>query len=257
MDDFVALYDTLPGIALHFIRAGAFVAVVPVFGSQTESKMYRLILAVSIGSIMWWTGGQSVSYPEHVLELGVIAIREVLIGLSLGFAASSMIFMLGIAGEVIAHEMGFSMSRIMNPETGTATTAMAQLFEIMGFMLIFQLDLHHELLQILRRTYEFVPVGEAFDFSVVYANLANLVARAIDFGLQYAIPIFGVMILLTVTLVVLARAVQNINLMEFSFGLRILLAFAASIYFLVEGEPFLRFVFDQLLIDVGDLVKGA
>ena len=84
------------------------------------------------------------------------------------------------------------------------------------------------------------------------------VARAIDFGLQYAIPIFGVMILLTVTLVVLARAVQNINLMEFSFGLRILLAFVASIYFLVEGAPFLEHVFEiVLLLDVGNLVKGA
>ena len=44
--------------------------------------------------------------------------------------------------------MGFSMSRVMNPETGTAqTTAMAQLFEIMGFMLIFQLNLHHKMLR--------------------------------------------------------------------------------------------------------------
>ena len=58
MDDALAIYDTLPEIALHFIRAGAFISVVPVFGSQASSRMLRVILALTIGSIMWWTGGQ-------------------------------------------------------------------------------------------------------------------------------------------------------------------------------------------------------
>ncbi len=251
------LYEHLAGLLLHFVRAGAFFAIVPSFGSDAASRMLRLILAVSLGSILWWTTGMQVVDPNGVLDLIVMVTRELLIGLTCGFALRSITFLLSIAGEVIAHEMGFSMSRVMNPETGTSSTPMAQLFEIMGFMLIFQLNLHHDLLRVLRHTYTVIPVGQPFNYALVYERMTGILSRSIEYGLQYAIPIFGVMILLTVTLVVLARAVQNINLMEFSFGLRILLAFIAAIYFLVEGAPFLERVIEAVILDTRDMFDGA
>ncbi|MHC5065524.1 MAG: flagellar biosynthetic protein FliR, partial [Planctomycetota bacterium] len=106
-------------------------------------------------------------------------------------------------------------------------------------------------------SYSFVPIGQEFDFSVVYLNIHEMLRRALELGLMYAAPIFAVMILLTVTLVVLARAVQNINLMEFSFGLRILLALVASVYFLEEGGPFLERVFVAIFSEARLLFAGA
>ena len=74
---------------------------------------------------------------------------------------------------------------------------------------------------------------------------------------MYAAPIFAVMILLTVTLVVLARAVQNINLMEFSFGLRIVLGIFAAIFFMGAGMPYLRELIDHILLAAHDLFEGT
>lgn len=246
-----------PALALHMVRAGAFLAVVPTFGSATSSRMLRLVLVLSLGAIMWWTEPTIIARPSGLFELGALAAREALVGVVAGFAVRLLMVILAIAGEIISQEMGFTMSRVMDPDTGVASTSMAQLFEVIGILLIFQLDLHHEMLRVLQHTYELVPVGEGFDFGVVYANLADMVAKAIEGGLRYAIPIFGVMLLLTATLIVLARAVQNINLMEFSFGLRILLALSASIYFMSEGTPFLARVFDDLLLDAHGLFEGA
>ena len=45
----------------------------------------------------------------------------------------------------------------------------------------------------------------------------------------------------------LSRAVPNINLMEFSYGARILLAVLTAAYFLGEGMPFLVEIFETLL----------
>lgn len=252
------LMPYLPGVILHMVRAGAFLSVIAIFGSGGDSRWLRMILMVAMGVMMWWTTGpDSVPMVTHPLDMVAMVSRELVLGLILGFAVRSMIVVLGIAGEVISHEMGFSMARIMNPDTGSASTPLAQLFETMGILLIFQLNLHHEVLRLLKSTYELVPVGKAFNYDLVFERLGTIIASAIEYGLQYAIPIFGVMILLTVTLVVLARAVQNINLMEFSFALRIMLGLSSSIYFLFEGVPFLERVFGELIGNARMMLVGA
>ena len=248
-----AIFEQLPGIVLHLLRAGAFLTVVPMFGSQSSSRMLRIILALSIGSILWWTTPATLVSADSFVELGFLSIREVGIGVLAGFAIRTLVVVLAVAGEIISHEMGFTMARQLNPDTGEQVTPMSQLFELMGYLVMFQLDLHHDILRVLQRAYQVVPVGRGFDFTLVYERLSAMVSQSLDFGLQYAIPIFGVLILLTVTLVILSRAVQNINLLEFSFGLRILLAFISSIFFLFEGAPFLIGVFETILEQAGGL----
>ena len=58
-------------------------------------------------------------------------------------------------------------------------------------------------------------------------------------------------------LVMLARAVPNINLLEFAFPLRIMLALTASIYFLTAGTPFLERMFEALLEQTRLLFTGV
>ena len=88
--DYLLLQDYATSLFLHVVRIGAFVAVLPLFGKQRDSIMLRLALSTSIGAIFWWIGDQRVDTPDHVIELIVMAIREGLIGLSLGFVLSTM-----------------------------------------------------------------------------------------------------------------------------------------------------------------------
>jgi flagellar biosynthetic protein FliR len=256
MDDLARVLQFVPGIVLHMARIAGFLAVAPVFSAPGASRLLRMILTVALGSTFWWIAGPLPAPQMHVLEFVVAATREVVIGLALGFAVQLILSLLLVAGEILSHEMGFTMARVLNPVTDTSSTAMSQLFEVMGFMMILQLNLHHAMLRGLQHAYEVLPVGRSFDFEPVHARLTAMVGESMELGLRYAMPVFGVMILLTVVLVVLARAVPNINLLEFSFGLRILLAFGAAIYFLVEGAPFLADAFQSLLGSAHSLVDG-
>ena len=124
-------------LILHMVRAGAFFAVVTFFGRQRDSVMIRLILSISIGTIMWWVGDRMLPVPPTFLELGVMALTEGVIGLALGFAISTLMSMLIIAGEVISMEMGFSMARSINPESGTNATVVSQFLFFFWLMMVF------------------------------------------------------------------------------------------------------------------------
>ena len=245
--DLTGLLVFAPGVLLYFVRSGAFLIGASVFGAQQDSRMLRLVLAVSLAAMFWWAGDKRVPMPSGPLELGLLAVRETVTGLIAGFSLRLMVAIPQMAGEILATEMGFAMSRIVNPATGTMSTSMSQLFTVIAYLLIFATDTHHEVLRVLASTYEAVPVGEAYDYGTVFLRFSDLVAMMIGFGLHYAIPMLGVMMLLTVVLVLLARAVQNINLLEFAFALRILLGISVAVFFIAEGAPFLMRSFAWLL----------
>lgn len=236
---------------LHVVRAGAFFAVVPLFGRQSDSFAFRLILALALGAVFWWVGDQTVEVPDHLLALGVMATREVVVGLALGFALSLMTSLLVSAGELISSEMGFSLARTMNPESGVDATVVSQLLQVLGFLLILQFDLHHDALRVLEHTYRACPIGEPFDIEPIWLGLRELVGGSVVLAVQYSFPILGLMLLLSVGMVLLGRAVPNINLMEFGFALRVLLAIGAMAYFLGEGTPFLLQTFRSVLEQSG------
>jgi flagellar biosynthetic protein FliR len=231
--------DYATSLFLHVVRVGAFVAVLPLFGRQRDSLMLRLALSTALGAIFWWVGDQRIETPASLLALGGMAVREGVVGFALGFALSTMTSMLVSAGEFISSEMGFSLARALNPETGVSVTVISQLLQILGVLLIFQFDLHHELLRVLEQTFHSCRVGEPFDFLPIWSGVAALVSGSVQVALQYSFPVLGIMLLVSVGMVLLGRAVPAINLMDFGFALRVLLAIGALAVFLGESVPFL------------------
>ncbi len=232
---------------LHVVRVGSFFAVNPLFGQQTDSLMLRLVLALGLGGMFWWVGDQQIDVPANLLALGVLALREAVIGIALGFSMSMLTSMLVTAGEIISSEMGFSLARTMNPESGTDATVISQLLQVFGFLLILHFDLHHDVLRIVEQTFRSCRVGQPFDIEPIWLGLRELVGGSVRLAVQYSLPVLAIMFLLSVGMVLLGRAVPAINLMEFGFALRVIAALAVMAFFLVEGSPFLIQTFTALI----------
>ena len=250
------IQDYVTSLFLHFVRVGAFVAVLPIFGRQRDSLILRLALSTALAAIFWWVGDQRIDTPTHLLELGVMGAREGVIGLALGFALSTMTTMLVSAGEFLSHEMGFSLARTINPESGVNGTVISQLLQVVGFLMILSLDLHHEALRLVEHTFHACPVGDLYELTPIWEGVVALVGGSVEIALQYSFPIMGTMMLVSAGLVLLGRAVPAINLMEFAFGLRILLALAGLTVFLVEGAPFLIQYFAGVINRTAEMFPG-
>ncbi len=239
--------EWMTSFLLHLVRAGAFFTVVPLFGRQTDSLMMRLVLTIALGGIFWWVGDQRVTAADSLLVLGVMASRELLIGIALGFALSTMMSLLTSAGELISSEMGFSMARAIDPESGIDGAVLSQLLQVLGFLLVLQFDLHHEALRVLEETFRSCPVGQPFDIEPIWNGIRTLVTGSIVLAVQYAMPVIGLMLLLSTGMVLLGRAVPAINLQEFGFALRVLLALGVMPVLLGQGAPFLVQTFRSIL----------
>ena len=102
-----------------------------------------------------------------------------------------------------------------------------------------------------------MAVGESFELRGVVAMLQSMLAAALVFGIKLAAPVFGVLLITTAVLIVLARAVPNINLLEFSFGFRILIALTALTFFLRFATPHLLEALRNGIAQAGEVFAGS
>jgi len=225
------LMAVLPGALLHVVRAAALVYLLPVLGARA-AKLPRFVLATALGLCCWWFAGTPSIATASPAAFGALAAGEVVIGSALGFAVRAAFALPQLAGELIANEMGLSMARVMDPTTGTAHTAPAMLFEAGTVLLALELDLHHELVRAIVAANEALPIGSGLDTTAFLPRLTALAARVLTEGLLVVGPVLGVLWLLSVAMALLSRAVPQINLLEFGFGLRALVALAATLVFL-------------------------
>lgn len=234
----------LPALLLQVVRMGAFFVGQPMFGNYAESRLLRVVLAVALGALMFWVRPVPIAVPD-LATLAVLAVREAGIGLALGFVLRLVSAGLATAGEVLSHEMGFAMSQVVDPVSGRNTLVLSQLFELIAVLLMFELDLHHDALRAFAAVQDVLPIGAPVDVDAAWNHLHVWVGDSLVFGFRYAMPVLGVMMLLTAVMVMLARAVPTLNLLEFAFGVRILLALLAAVWFLEGGRPLLTQMFDH------------
>ncbi|MFO1076177.1 MAG: flagellar biosynthetic protein FliR [Planctomycetota bacterium] len=254
--DLTSILPFAVSLFLHVARVGGFFAVTPLFGRQADSAILRVVLSVAVGAITWWVGDMTVRPPGHLLALAVMVLREVVIGLALGFLVAAIMSLVTITGEIISSEMGFSMAQVLNPDTGTSTTVVAQLLQILAVLLVFHLDLHHEALRIVGQTFVACPVGKPFAIDPLWHGIAAVVGGTVALAVHYALPVMGVMMLLSTGTVLIGRAVPSINMMEFAFALRVLVALGVLGFYLVEGAPYLAGAIQNLLGRAAEVFGG-
>lgn len=238
---------------LHTMRTGAFFAVTPLFGRTVDTLHLRLVLTIAMGAITWWVGDMRIAPPSGLFELAVMIVREGIVGFALGFCVAALMSLVTITGEIISSEMGFSMAQVLDPETGHGTTVVSQLLQIIAALMVFHLDLHHDALRIVGQTFVACPVGQPFAIEPLWHGIAAVVSGTVTLAVQYALPVIGVMVLLSTGTVLIGRAVPAINMMEFAFALRVLVALGVLVFYVVEGAPYLGIVLQNLLGRTGEI----
>lgn len=219
---------------LLLVRVSVALFALPVLRAGTRVNAARLVIAVSLAMLLapriLDTGAATA--PLDVADYVVASLREVLTGLFLGFAASVAFETARFAGALIARDMGMGIAEMADPLNGSRSGTMALLFEVLALLLFFQWDAHHWLLQGIVESFERVPIGRATLRMEFVPFLIGLVSELFASGIVLAAPILCVLLLITVSMALVARAVPQMNVLEAGFAWRIGGAMVALVVFL-------------------------
>jgi len=206
---------------LVFVRAGAFLSILPLFTMLNVPVQVRVVFAAMMALLVAPT---LPPFPHHQLVvldwIGLFA-QETICGLVIGFVTRMVFFVADFAGQLISNEMGLSMASVFDPVNGRPTQVPALLMFLLTCVMMMSLDMHHWLLTGFQYTYTLAPIGGTRLQEALFDCILQHTSRVFLVGLQIAGPLIAASFLAMLLLGFLGRLVPQMNIFAESFAIRV------------------------------------
>lgn len=211
----------LAAFGLYLVRTSVMVLASPLLGASTTFSGAKVALIAVLSLALFAATGEPLARPIGPLEFGVLAAREALIGLALGYVIQAAMLAVRVAGEMIGNEMGLNMASQIDPESGINTPLVTRFYEGLFLVGLFALDGHHLLIRALAESFGRAPVGDLAGVAGIAGVAETLLRETFSAGIAFAMPVLVLMTITSILLALMARAMPQLNVMDLGFTLRI------------------------------------
>jgi len=168
-------------------------------------------------AIAWIGMGQwpAVAPPPDfgALEVGLAAAREMMLGVSLGFAAGLAFTGFELLGEFASIQGGLGAATVLDPTSGASSVVVSSLLQLVGLAVFLAIDGHHILLRGLALSFQHFPIGASFPDSASLGQVASMGSVIFEVAVRLAAPVTVAMLISNVAVGMLGRAIPQLNLM--------------------------------------------
>jgi flagellar biosynthetic protein FliR len=207
---------------LVFVRAGAFLSILPLFTMLNVPVRVRVAFAALVATLVAPTLPALPVEGLSVFDWMALFTRETLCGLAIGFVTRMVFFATDFAGQLMANEMGLNVASLFDPINSHPTQATSLAMFLMTCILMMSMDMHHWLLTGFQYTYTLAPIGSTRMSEALMANIIEHTGRIFLVGVQLAGPLMAASFLAMLLLAFLGRLIPQMNVFAESFGIRIL-----------------------------------
>lgn len=169
---------------LLFCRLGSAMMSLPGVGETSVPARARLSLALMMAALTVPVLGPTLPpIPAQPLHLAFLVITEIGFGLAIGLLARLIMFVMNVAGTVIAMQAGLSAATFFDPTQGQQNVLVSSALVFFGIALVFATDLHLLSLQAVYDSYTLFPPMQA----PAFGDFANVATRMVDSGFAVGI----------------------------------------------------------------------
>jgi flagellar biosynthetic protein FliR len=257
--------------ALVLIRVSTFTVSWPIFSvysvPNTLKILFSLCLAILLVPVIPING---LSGGELAQEIGWLAGKEALVGLSLGFMTRLFFFAVNIGGNLVAMSTGLANAHIFNPSMNTQTTTVEQFYATIATLLFLALNGHHYFLTGLAQSFTVIPLtmhgtnlalnsgmGSGMGHvagttmgSTVGSDCGLILQLVTEAGIKIAAPVIIAIFFTNVAMGIVGRAVPQINILVTSMNVN----FLAGLVVMIVTIPALILQMDQQILEFTDML---
>jgi flagellar biosynthesis protein FliR len=239
---------------LVLVRVSILVFLLPLIGASTVFPIIKIGLSVFLSFLIFNTLPEfTLVLPDSVFGFFIMACKEVLVGLVMGFAASILFLSVELCGRIIDFYTGFAMAQSINPLTETEESVMGQIQTAIISALLLVTHGHLVFIEILAESFQIIPPTHAvFSFSTISVVMISLVTQAFVMGIQIAMPMLVPLLLATTGLGIMARIMPQMNVWLVGMPLKTALGTFTLIFVL----PSMWYVFGKHVDDISVHIMG-
>lgn len=207
----------LSPMAWPFIRVLALFTSAPVLSMRAIPRRVRIALAALIAYCAQASLPEAPAIALNSPQALGAVMQQVLIGLTMGFAARVVFAALEFAGELIGLQMGLGFAAFFDPTTGGQANAVSRFYGTMGSWLFVVLNGHLMLMAAVVHSFEAFPVSDQpFAFlAVVQPQVWG--AEVFRLGLWISLPVLAMLTLVNLVMGLMSRVASQLNIFAVGF----------------------------------------
>jgi len=210
--------------ALIFLRMVAFIVSSAVLGAPSVNVSVKVLLAVILSMLVFPI--VRVGHVDYLVisnEIISLAIRELVIGLVLGFLTRIFFFVVTMTGDLVSMSVGLSASQMYNPLMGSNGNTIDQFYSTIGTLVFFAINGHHMLIAGIVESFQIVPVSSLTLNVGPFAEMAVFGQTTMLLTIKMCAPVLVSILVANISMGILGRAVPQINVLVTSMPVTILL----------------------------------
>jgi flagellar biosynthetic protein FliR len=225
-------------------RVAGIFAALPVFGGRRIPMRIKAVIVFMITLVCFPTLTVTLPrMPTDAFSIGLLALSEVMVGLTLAFITQIVFAAVEFSGQIIGMQMGLTIAAIMDPTQGTQTQIMSLVQTLFATLMFLSLNIHHLFIRTIIDSFRVIPLGGWHLNGELINFFVTRTADIFIIGIRLAAPVMVALLLTTVALGVMSRAFPQMNVFMISMPLNIglgliVLGLTLSIFFHVLEVSF-------------------
>jgi type III secretion protein T len=200
-------------VALYMIRFTVVMLVLPVTADQIVNTMSRMGIAMLLALYVAFGRPWNELNGLTGAEIGFIAVKEAVLGLALGFAMSTVFWVVEFVGALIDTAAGYNSVQLQNPMSGEQSTPVSNLLGKLAGAVFFSIGGAIFFAQAMFDSFQVWPLADLHPSAQgAYAVfIERQVGSMFSNVLKLAAPVLIVVMLIDVGLGLLARSAEKLE----------------------------------------------
>ncbi len=217
---------------LIMIRMNSMMIVAPFYSSGVIPFRIRTVISFLITIVIFPVVAKlGYAVPADTGAYLLLILKEVFIGLFIGFLVSLIFTAFQLAGEYYSVLVGFGISEVFDPLAQVSIPLLGQLKNLIGLLVFLMIGGHHFLIKAIYRSYELAPIV-SFSKSASVGLLKYIIypmSGMFVIAFKIALPVLATILLIEISMGILAKAAPQMNILMLGFPIKIAVAFGILI----------------------------
>ena len=241
---------------LVVVRIAAFIGVAPLFNMRSISPQMKVGISIVFSAIVIpMTPVVPLQY-EGIIGFTALILKEMVVGLTLGFMCACCTYILNFAGQLMDIDMGLSMASTFDPINNQQVTVTGLIYNTLFMLTLIATNMHYYIIRAILDTFKYFNVGqEVFPRDMVNVGI-DFIINFFIIGFRITLPMFCGMFLINIILGILARIAPQMNMFVVGMQIKLIVGFLI-LMLLVQTLPTVSdFVFTEMKNVITDVVHG-
>ncbi len=201
-------------------RIGGFFLTAPILSENAVPAQLKAIISVILSFIIM-TNVPVIDFNGEFTII-IIAIKELLLGLLVGWLVKLVFSSFEMAGQIVGQQGGFAIANIFDPVLASQINVMSKFLNILVFLVFLSIDGHLIVLKVVFDSFKAIPLDFNVKILMQFEFAMSVFVNIFTIAIKISAPIIVAVIVVYAALGIMAKIAPQMNLFMMSFPITLI-----------------------------------